>query len=260
MSVAVPYRPRSASELVDATVQLMRGDYLQYVMLMGIAYVPWLFVLLLVGNIGTMEGTPSLAAVASFLAAMLWFTLIDGVMTVAASERYLGREVDVPAALRHAAGRVGPLLYASLIKWVGIIIGIVLLIAPGVYLLARFFAASQVVMLEGLGGSAALTRSSQLSEGLKGHILKALFLLIIIYFGLEIGWAMVLGAIFGGQPTEGVMMLGQQLLSVIFTVLVYPFLSIGQTLLYYDVRIRREGYDLELMARELDAAGSGQPA
>lgn len=259
MSVAVPYRPRSASELVDATVQLLRGDYLQYVMLMGIAYIPWLLVLLLVGQLGNADATVGVGTVVSFLAAMLWFTLIDGVMTVAASERYLGREVDVPAALRQAARCAGPLLYASLMKWGSVIIGVIFLVVPGAYFLARFFAASQVVMLEGLGGSAALGRSSQLSEGLKRHILKALSLVLIIYFGMEIGWALVLTAIFG-QPTEGVMMLGQQVLSVVFTVLVYPFLSVAQTLLYYDVRIRREGYDIELMARELDAAGSRQTA
>lgn len=260
MTVPAPFRPRSVTELVDASVQLLRADYLQYVMLMAIAYMPWLFVLLLVGRLGTVDAALGLGAVGFFLAAMVWFTIVDGVMTVAASERYLGREVDVIGALRQAFSRAGALVYASIMKWLAVGIGLIVLIVPGAYFLARFFAASQVVMLEGLGGSAALARSTALSEGLKGHILKTLLLVIVIYFGLEIGWAIVLGMLFGGQATEGVMLIGQQLLSVIFTVLIYPFLSIAQTVLYYDVRIRREGYDLELMARDLDGTKSAQPA
>lgn len=260
MTVAAPFRPRSVTELVDASVQLLRADYLQYVMLMAIAYVPWLIVLLLMGRLGSVGDTPGWGLVGSFIAAMVWFTIIDGVMTAAASERYLGREVDVTAVLRQAFSRAGSLVYASIMKWLAVGLGIVALIVPGAYFLARFFAATQIVMLEGLGGSAALARSTALSEGLKGHILKTLLLVILIYFGLEIGWAIVLGMTFGGQPTEGVAMIAFQLLSVVFTVLVYPFMSIAQTLLYYDVRIRREGYDLELMARDLDGAKSTQPA
>ena len=260
MSVAVPFRPRSASELVDATVQLMRGDYLQYVMLMGIAYVPLLLLLVFIARLGAVDTTAGLGAIVLLVIAMVWFTVIDGVMTVAASERYLGREVDVMGALRQASQRVGALLYASTMKWVAIIIGTVFLIVPGLYFLARFFAASQVVVLEGVGGSRALARASELSDGLKGHILKTLFLVLIIYFGLQIGWSIVLAMLLGSQPTEGVVMIAQQLLGFVFTILVYPFVSIAQTLLYYDARIRREGYDIELMARELDAAGSGQPA
>ena len=43
----------------------------------------------------------------------------------------------------------------------------------------------------------------------------------------------------------------------VLVVAVYPFLASLLALLYYDLRIRREGYDLELMARALDGTPSG---
>ena len=41
--------------------------------------------------------------------------------------------------------------------------------------------------------------------------------------------------------------------NAIFRIFVYPLIAIVQTLLYYDARIRKEGYDLELMAQDLGA-------
>jgi hypothetical protein len=49
-------------------------------------------------------------------------------------------------------------------------------------------------------------------------------------------------------------------ISTAISVIVYPFLAIAQTLLYYDVRIRKEGFDIEHLASSgvpLDAAPAG---
>ena len=35
---------------------------------------------------------------------------------------------------------------------------------------------------------------------------------------------------------------------------IYPLLAVVSTLVYYDLRIRKEGFDLEIMSRELGAA------
>jgi hypothetical protein len=36
--------------------------------------------------------------------------------------------------------------------------------------------------------------------------------------------------------------------------IIYPLYSVGGTLLYYDLRIRKEGFDLEMMARDMGEA------
>jgi uncharacterized membrane protein HdeD (DUF308 family) len=40
------------------------------------------------------------------------------------------------------------------------------------------------------------------------------------------------------------------LLVAMLLALVYPITGVVTTLLYYDIRVRREGFDLELLARE----------
>ena len=51
--------------------------------------------------------------------------------------------------------------------------------------------------------------------------------------------------------------------STILTVLAYPLIVVVNVVLYYDLRIRGEGYDLELMTRQLaspDARADGAPS
>ncbi|MBC7789548.1 MAG: hypothetical protein H7Z74_06360 [Anaerolineae bacterium] len=45
--------------------------------------------------------------------------------------------------------------------------------------------------------------------------------------------------------------------SQVVSILVYPLVAVVATLLYYDLRIRKEGFDLDVMAEELGAPRGG---
>jgi hypothetical protein len=42
-------------------------------------------------------------------------------------------------------------------------------------------------------------------------------------------------------------------------VVIYPFFGIAETLLYYDIRIRKEGFDVEYLARSNPPVPADQP-
>jgi hypothetical protein len=46
---------------------------------------------------------------------------------------------------------------------------------------------------------------------------------------------------------------GRLVLQSLYTVVAYPLIGITQMILYYDTRIRAEGFDVEIMAGALDA-------
>jgi hypothetical protein len=46
----------------------------------------------------------------------------------------------------------------------------------------------------------------------------------------------------------------------VLNLLVAPFSSIAWILLYYDLRIRKEGFDLEVLAKSMSAPGASCPA
>jgi hypothetical protein len=113
------------------------------------------------------------------------------------------------------------------------------------------FAATAAVLLEGLGPVAALKRSWQLSDGCRTHVFWTLLLSWILYFVLYVIATTVGMTMF--TPTITV------IIAAVAIVLVYPFLAVVSTLLYYDLRVRKEGFDLEVMSRELGAAGTTTP-
>ena len=267
MSSAIPFRPRSVSELVDASFQVLRASYAQFVMLMGLAYVPWLVVIMLTTRsvfAGTSTGAGSVTrSLVMSVGGLIWFSIIDGAMTAAASQGYLGQRVDVGAAFGRAFAKLGALVGVAIVRGVIVFIGFVFLLVPGFYFLARYFAAPAAVVLERVGMGAALGRSSTLTEGSKWHVLKTLLLVWVIYLVLSFALAAMVGAVLAGTGLgagDSMRYLSvMQIVSALFTILVYPLVSIVQTLLYYDLRIRKEGYDIELMAGDLGAP-AGQPA
>jgi hypothetical protein len=260
----IDIRPRSVSELVDAAFQVLRAGYTQFVMLMGIAYVPWLVVVMLVSRSvfdGTATGTTAVTRLLVLsLGGLIWFSVIDGAMTVAASQGYLGQRVDVGGAFGRAFGQAGALVGVAIARGVLIFVGIVLFLVPGLYFLARYAVAPAAVVLERTGLFGSLGRSSTLTDGFKWHVLKTLILVWVIYFALSIALGAMAGGLLSGSGlatagTESYRM-AMQIVSAIFTVLVYPLVSIVQTLLYYDLRIRKEAFDIELMASGLGGTPS----
>jgi hypothetical protein len=265
------YRPRSASEIVDGTFRLYREHFVSFLTLSTLLYLPFIVAMIpMLRAMQRMAEDPMAIFGAMWpvmLISIFWYPIMWGAMTVAASERYLGRDIDAGEAVKRAFGKFGTLLGSMLIKWFVIIFGFFLII-PGFYFIARFFAVPATVMFENNGVGGALGRSGQLSVGHKGRILGTLALAWLILFAILIAFSMVMGIVIGvatvrsggdaaANPTSSMLM---QLPGTIAYILALPVIVITETLLYYDARIRHEGYDIELMNMRLEEAGAGATA
>lgn len=253
----VPFRPRSVSEIVDASFQLLRRDYLMYVMIMAIAYAPYVVVLLLSGVSASMRSqnpSPSMMFF-SVLGGFAWMAMVDAVVSVAVSDAYTGAGISVGGAFRRALGRTMSILALAMVKWAAVAIGFFLFIVPALYVVGRFFAIPAVVVLEQLGPFAALRRSSTLSKGLMGHVLKTLLLVWSVFMAFYLAVIMMTGfdAFRTGTMTTTAIIVAD-IVGALLIILVYPLLPVVRTVLYYDVRMRQEAYDIELMARAVDTA------
>ena len=122
---------------------------------------------------------------------------------------------------------------------------VVVAFAGALLLWSRYVNLGAVVMLEDRGPLAARRRSTELVKGSLARTAGVVLVAGVIYFvALLTLWA--LAALLTREA---------QLSSTIAGALVvalYPFLGALLTVLYFDLRIRREGYDLELMSRALD--------
>ncbi len=248
-------RPRTGAEIIDAAFQLFRTHYTQLVTLTAVTFAPYMIVqfLLLGGRRAVMSPGRTVATLSLLLVALIIGSLSDAATMIAVADGYLGRAVDAGAALRQTFGQALPIVLASLRKWIFVGLGFALFLAPGIYLLAQYFAVPAVIVLEKRGVGDAFRRTRELSKGEKGKILGTLGLATLVYFIFQL--------IVGGMLTSmtGNEMIGT-LLQQVFTILVYPLISVISTLMYYDVRIRKEAYDIEVMSAELGGTAASQPA
>jgi hypothetical protein len=237
-------RARTVSELVDATFTLYRRDASSYIMVTAIASVPGLLTQLFIkspafsSDLGAVSGA-FIGAVIS----MITYALMTGVVMRVGSDVYLGGHPDVAGAVRAVMPKVGTLIAVAIGRSILFFLGALAFGVGILYVGARWFAPEAVVVLEEKGFGPAFSRCSELSAGRKWHILKALALGYGIYFVMMIG--VVSGAAVLGSETAVLFA------STLFTVIAYPIIGLLTMLLYYDARIRGEGFDVEHLARSL---------
>ena len=239
-----PLRARSATEIVDATFQLYRRDPLTYLLLSAICYAPLLVLQLLVLGPATAIEEQISAMTSGFSLVLLlgyWISLslLSATIVRLSSEDYLGRQYEAPVAVRDALVRLPAVMFALLFKYVLIVVGFVLFIIPALWVLARYFAVTASIVLEGRGPGAAFGRSARLSRGLKMHILGTSLLAFLIFFVVYFAVTIV------GAMTGSVVI--TTLFTIIVSIIAWPMFAITEMLLYYDARIRSEGFDIEMM-------------
>lgn len=245
----ITLRPRGASEIVDAAFTLYRRDFGQYVLLYALATVPSVVVtLLFTGGAPAVTAAAWIAAGPAMLLSFVLTTLAMAAVIRFGSDVYLGRTADVGSTIRAIVPRLVPLLIVLVLTGIALVVGLVLLIVPAIYLIARFFAVIPVVTLEGASPLAAFGRSSTLSEDSKWRILGVLLLGYGIYFVLYL--ALSAAGALTGNP------IAILVINAIVGMLGGPFLALLTMVLYYDQRIRREGFDVQHMTASLGGAPS----
>lgn len=246
------YRARSTTEIVDAAFQVVRRHYGAFLLVTAAFSVPRIFVSAILANdlLAFSQADPALGVpdiptslLFAYLAGWVWLTLTSAVLMVLAGQAYMGEQFSVGAAFRAVMKRLPGLLLVSLVQYILLMFGFILFIVGALYFFARFCSAQSALLFENVSAGTALRRASELSKGRKRHILNATLLVGLVYMLMSMATA----AIFGFTKSFALTQLGSNLLFIAL----YPLVPATLMLLYYDLRIRGEAFDLELMARRL---------
>lgn len=196
------------------------------------------------------------------------------------SDSYLGQEPSLSAALQFGMGRIIPLLVIAISKTLlifviyiglglaaavviglgkvlGSAIGVLMIVAYVVgalwfltWVLCGYGLTSMVVVLEDLDSSFdAFGRSWELTRG--SRLKLFLTCLVIFLFTALLPWFVVLGVAQMLGPTSPHPVLS--VLQVLVGVALAPIMPCALTLLYYDSRVRREAFDLQILSQQLGA-------
>jgi hypothetical protein len=131
----------------------------------------------------------------------------------------------------------------------------------GMALLIRILFTSQAVIVENAGAWQSLVRSWQLTQGFFWRILGYVLLIaLIIYFlvALPGGVVSFTGTMIGLD--QRVLFVINTCANAVLSVIATPFTMITYTLLYFDLRVRKEGFDLEYQANALLAGNISMSA
>ena len=157
---------------------------------------------------------------------------VQGALTKAVQDIRDGRaDLSIGATFRSVAGKVGPLAGASILAAIGITIGFVLLIVPGLYLLTIWSLIVPVIVLENAGVIDSFGRSRDLVRGHGWNVFGVIILtfLILVAFGIVLEIVLVF---LDGSVRNFVS-------SVVSGSLTAPLIALTWTLLYYRLSMER---------------------
>ena len=110
------------------------------------------------------------------------------------------------------------------------------------------------IIVEGYRSTGAFARASELLAGSKlrvlGHLLIYGFVVLGLFFALSIPSFIIGSAVSGETQSFPTLAIGI-VLNRIVSILVAPVTFIATTLLYFDLRVRKENYDIERLAQEM---------
>jgi len=190
------------------------------------------------------------ATLVAFAATVLVLPFVAGAVSRIVSAAYLGERMTAGEALRAVRSRWWAFIVAWLLVHLLEGVGFLLCILPGLLVMALFVPVAPAIAVEGLGPIRAMKRSFRLVKSRLWAVLGVALLAGIL--------ASTVGSVLGGVPSVLALVVGLRwgwlLLaagSVLSGLVSTPLVSIVATLVYYDLRIRHEGLDLQIMAADL---------
>lgn len=167
-------------------------------------------------------------ALLALLVRILATTLFTGMIVELVADIRDGKRDATPGQLVRAVMPVlGQLIIVGFVAGVGIVLGFILIVVPGLVLLTIWSVAAPIVVLERPAGLRALGRSRELVRGngwqVFGVIVVLTILVAVVVFALDAAAASVSSAV--GLAV-----------GVVVGVLTAPISSLAQAVLYFDLR------------------------
>ena len=191
-------------------------------------------------QLGSLSGT-----VVVLIIAMVLLTILSmGGIIYATGQHYLGRTVEFLAAVQAAGNKIVPLLLAGLfmilIFIIPALLSVFLIGIPVLFfLMVRLYFAFNALMLENLSPADAISRSWRLVEGCWWRTFGIGVIFFMLVFAVTFAGSLVLLPL-GNTALSGIA-------SALISAVVAPFMHIGATIVYLDLRVRKEGSSVNIV-------------
>jgi hypothetical protein len=278
-------------EILDASFSIYRRHFAQFMRLsVVLVWLPTAVAVYLqvrfsgspLALLGLLQEHTVSAILVGLLMLIIWTTcsLLLKVGTIRIiSDSYLGHEPQLGPALRLGVAKIIPLLLVALSKGLLLALvyllgalGIVLLVLIGrvmgpaiagllgfagavalawfvVFVACGYGVTTPIVVLEDLSSSFdAFGRSWELTRGAK---LKVFGTAAVTWLMSQLLPQIVVGGISGAIGAQSALQPFFVVFAALLSIILAPLLPCALTLLYYDLRVRREAFDLQILSEQL---------
>ncbi len=270
---ATELRPLGVGEILDAAIKAYSRNARTLITIAAIVGIP--FELLngviqlstassadQVGSFGVSPGgstspTISHAQLAGFVLTTgvgFLVTLVVTAATVkAVGDAYLGGTPGVGDSLRFALRRTRSLIWLYLLEVIALTFALVFLVVPAVWLGVAWALATPALLIEDVRGTQALRRSFRLVRGRWWPVFGVEVMALVIVGVASLVVSGVLTAIPLAVDGSSVLLrvIASTVSSAFAVALVQPLEGAITTILYFDLRVRKEGLDVALLASRL---------
>jgi hypothetical protein len=275
-------RPLAVGEIIDRAIQVYRKNFVALVTMTAVTIIPISILTVLVqlsarssrhettttiGGINfssssgdTRDAWVGLAATV----AILFLTLVAGRLAIGTCTRgvtdaYLGGiKADARSSLSVFAQSFGSLLWIEMLAIPAVLVGWLFCFVPGIWLWIAWLVTAPVMLIEGARGLDALRRSFRLVRPrwwpAFGLSIVVVLLTLVVRFSFSLLLVGVILTHHSATSTGSIVASGA--IGALASLVTMPLIATVYVILYFDLRVRSEGLDLQLAIEGLDGAAT----
>ena len=246
-------RPLSTGEVLDVGFSLYRRHFVTLALVALVSQaVALVFSIYVQATGGTLVNLG--LTLVSLLLSSVCAAIGMGASTKIIADSYLGRTTTVQGALAWVIPHVGKIITLTVVMGLLLGVGFVLLVVPGAILAAGFAVAPSALVVEGLSATGAMDRSWQLTRGHRWKAFWTMVVALVLIYVVTLAAGLLgglLATVLGVDALVALVVVGA--ITALLSLFVYPYIYAAITVLYYDLRVRKEGFDLEMLESQLEA-------
>ncbi len=194
---------------------------------------------------GVPEGMLLIISIAIFLACVAFGCLFLLAILIKYAATAKGESIAMTDSIKKGLGYIFPMIGIWFLYSIAIVVGMLLLVIPGIYLMVALMLAPYLIIIEDNGVWASLKRSRQLIKGNWWRTTIIITVPVVIQMALALGiqvpLSIMAATMQGNQIVAIFIELGSNILLNSITI---PLTYAVMIVLYYDLKIRKEGDDL----------------
>jgi hypothetical protein len=231
-------------DVIVRTWNVLSRHFLTFAFLLGVAHLLPLMLKLYFDTGRPQAGFAAMLTSAGIgLLSYLLSTFAQAIVVYAAFQDLRGQPVNAAESMRQGIGRVLPVIVASALTGLVVVIGMLFFLIPGLIALAAFAVVVPACVVERLGPIESMSRSGELTNGHRWPIL-----------GVGVAWTLIglvavvcIQAALPSSPS-----LPRDLVEWVWQVLAGSFTSVYAAILYHDLRAVLEGIGIDEIAAVFD--------